>query len=84
MAFREVLSLTRFAFACAFAGANAPSFGRAAAAVQAGVIRAKMITEREHDKASEQDAEYQPLASGPALVTVIRTITRCSRLIASR
>ena len=84
MAFREVLSLTRFAFACAFASANAPSFGRAAAAVQGRASGARMITEREHDQASEQDAEYQPLASGPARVTVIRTITRCSRLIASR
>jgi hypothetical protein len=43
---------------------------------QPGVSRVNVITEREDDDAGEQDAEYQPLASGPARVIVIRTITR--------
>jgi hypothetical protein len=79
-----MLSLTYIAFACAFAGANAHSLARASAVTPARAGRVSMITERENDEAGEQDAEAQPLASGPARVIVIRTITRCSRRIASR
>jgi hypothetical protein len=84
MAFREMLSLTYVAFACAFADANAHSLGRASAWAQPAASRVCLITEREDDETGEQRAGYQPLASGPALVIVIRTITRCSRRIASR
>jgi hypothetical protein len=84
MSFREVLSVTRFAFACAFARANGHSLGAVAPWLRAGDSGVSVITESKHEEAGVRDAECQPLAFGPARVIVIRTITRWSRRIASR